>query len=548
MRMVITALILTAVTNSAGVSQQVDRQELRKILKLPRVQIDYGIEFSATRGFVFSHGPSETQAEVEALRKAMKGTSADAERHSRLGPLYAELGDRDQEKEAFTRAVELYRQRAKSRPRDDRILAQLGQALSETGQNDEAEAVLRRAVERSPREAKAWLALGRFLEGQTLRAFLAEKTDEGLTFGPFLARILSKRPTSVQLARAKGLLDEARRSFDTAVAAAPKDPEAYGQRGLFRTWGGLLMRLIPLLQGSEADLVAALKDGPDRLFAEAMSPAALQDFRQVARLRPGDYQAITAAALFEVMSFLSHNGRSVEGPKHGLQAAFPAEIQQSLRGAASRLEKLAQGRGRQAPPAAEALGALQYSFMDEPAAAEKSLRRAVALDSTRDRSWDLLAALMLDTERYPDLATLCEERLRHKDSARGRILLAKAYEKLDDWDRVEEQVRASLKLEPEDFRANLALVVVLLKRGDDASLRRQAELRLLKARDSLPQAPTRGQVSDYTLTLGIYLALDGDREGTLRELERVLTIAPDNKEARTAWELLRESARTAEKA
>jgi tetratricopeptide (TPR) repeat protein len=180
---------------------------------------------------------------------------------------------------------------------------------------------------------------------------------------------------------------------------------------------------------------------------------------------------------------------------------------------------------------------LQF-FAGDSTGAETSLRRALTLDPSREQAWDMLTSLTAEAKRYEDLVSLCEERLKRKDIARTRLLLAYTYEKLNRLDQAEEQVQAALKLEPEDFTANLALAVLLLKRSDDVAVLSRAGELLNKAGEIIRESPTPVQWMDYSTTGGIYLALRGSLEEARQQLKRVLEYDLHNEAAREALEAL----------
>ncbi len=100
--------------------------------------------------------------------------------------------------------------------------------------------------------------------------------------------------------------------------------------------------------------------------------------------------------------------------------------------------------------------------------------------------------------------------------------------------KAEEQVQAALKLEPNDFTANLALAALLIRRSSDASTLLQAGERLAQAGQVLKESPPHQQWVAYALTRGVYLALHGDVEAAEKQLKQILAHDEDNEDAKEA--------------
>jgi hypothetical protein len=141
-----------------------------------------------------------------------------------------------------------------------------------------------------------------------------------------------------------------------------------------------------------------------------------------------------------------------------------------------------------------------------------NLRRAVALQPGREQAWESLAGTLASNGRYDELLALCEDRVRVRDTSRSHLLLAKAFEKLKQWDNCEAEARIAAQMATNDFTANLSVAALVLKRsGTDKELLAEADQWLARSESTLnkmarPQR-TRQQVFDFTVTRGIYFAL-----------------------------------------
>jgi tetratricopeptide (TPR) repeat protein len=206
--------------------------------------------------------------------------------------------------------------------------------------------------------------------------------------------------------------------------------------------------------------------------------------------------------------------------------ALPDKSQRSIREAVTRLENLAEDSDPQlAAGALEALGILQGQILHEPLGAISNLHRALALDPSRDQAWEALVAVLAQSGRFEELLSVCEDRLKQKDTPRAHLLLAKAYEKLKLWDESEAEILVAVKQEPNNFTATLALAALMLKHTSDDSFLPEANTWLGRSEMLLNQtpAPERNlqQVIDLTLTRSIYFALT-DEVATAREFAQAV--------------------------
>ena len=119
---------------------------------------------------------------------------------------------------------------------------------------------------------------------------------------------------------------------------------------------------------------------------------------------------------------------------------------------------------------------------------------------------------------------------------RGHLLLAKAFERLGQWEDCEEQVLAAMGDAPNDFALNLAYAALLLRRGHDANLLSEANDWLTRAELLASKAPssqrTRQQIIDLTLTRSIYFALTDEVDAARQWANAVISQDKENKTAR----------------
>ncbi len=473
-----------------GATPEVGKDALRNLVHLPTITFQPNWSFDPERGFTFGSTDEDVTTQINTLREGFKHNNSDAEAFEQLGELYTIIHDADNAVKSSTRAVELYRERLEQQPDDPVILADLGSALRGAGKLPEAESVLRKAVQLAPKDWKCRVALGRLLDA-------AARQD--IYDRPPMA---SDRPTATEVALAQNRLTEAGDDFDRAVAAAPEEGEVYLRRAFHLCLRASILKQIRVAEGEQPDEV----DLADNSF----SPEALADLQHASRLAPRNYNRMGSEVLFEIYTVCAHRGH-MDWAEFSWNS-LPDKSQRSLHDALTRLENLGQDSDAQvASGALEVLGVLQGPVLHESRSCVTTLRRAVALDAAREQGAEILVGTLAQTGRYDELLDFCEDRVKQKDTARNHLLLAKAYEKLKQWDDAEAEALEALRQSPTNLTASLDLAALLLRRSQDSDVLVDANDWLTRAEGLLGQATAaeRSQqlVIDLTLLRSIYFAL-----------------------------------------
>lgn len=467
-----------------GATPEVGKDALRKLVRMPSITFESAWTFDAEHGFTLGSHEHDTLAEISRLRLQLRHDPSDAELQLRIGDLYSRINDHVSARKACGRAAEYFRQRVEAQPDDALLLAGFGRALQGAGKSDEAESVLRKAVAIAPKEWHCHVALGRFLDADARR------------------NLSSEHLSSSRVALARRQLDEAGKSFEEGVKLAPKEGEVYFRRGMHRSISAMLLNEIRIADGEPRQEVLAANG--------QFSQAALDDLKQASRLRPNDFALMGNVALFEIYTINSREGR-MNWADFSLNS-LPEQTQRSIRGLEARLESLGQDPDpRTASGALEVLGILQGPVLREPGNCIATLRRAVAIDPSCEQAWDILAANLARSRRFDELVAICEDRVRRQESARSHLMLAKAFEKTRQWEASENEILETLRLEPNNFTANLAEAALILRRNPDDNGLTDANNWLSRSERLLGDVPLgqRNQLSiiELTLTRSIYFAL-----------------------------------------
>ena len=518
-----------------GAAPARDQDRLRKLVRLPRLSFQVGLNFDPIRGLVVEAGRSSAARDIADIRKLMHGDSADAPRYYEIGIFLLEMGDVPRATQSFGRAVSLYRQQSADQSTDGSVLTAFGDALAAAGELAEAERVLRQAVALAPKDWSCHLALGRLL---TLRALSVGSLEGRAPAQPaelsgLVGELSRTKPSAQQLEKAQKAADDAIGSLDRAVELAPTESRAYVGRASGRSTRSLLQAVVRMASGDDSD--------PTKLWIGALSKDALSDLQQAAKLDPTSSTAISTAVWFEVFSIGMERGfsRMDEIMSGSLWSSMPDETRRNLGRAMDRLADIGQApEPRQAAGDLEKLGMIQYLIVRDLRGGESTLRRAVSLDPGRDQAWETLTVLLVSSERSADLVAVCQDRLKAEESARNRVLLAKAYEHLNQVDRVLAEASTAQKRYPEDPLVNLTLAAAVLKASDDSGDLRPVARYLNKCQQALGDPPPRDMVLNLLLLQGLYYGLVEMHEEARASLHQLLELDRSNAEAKEALQVI----------
>lgn len=518
------SMLAVVVLTSVAAGDEFEKSRLRQVVQFPAPSIDFGVGFSGKYGFYLKgYRPNEAD-EIKSLRKAMKGDASDAERYYRMAILYGAFNPKA--KEPIRKCLRLLRRQIKIDPNNGYLHAQLGRALArqwafenderQRELNKEAEVFLRKGVKFAPKDWRCWVALGEYLYGNGMLMFTNKQNHfhiQGIEAGNgqprFKADFLKKAPTPKQVKKFAALCAEARACFDKAVAAAPDNPQPYLKRTGFSYIAAIFEQSIGIHHGKQdktegfptAEMVSDLQEAADR--------------------RPNNPAVIGMAILLTL-------ARNRSTPV--VQAAAKPD-DPFLKKSFNRLEKLAEKKGTRAAEAAEILRIYHLAVDQDDQRARRAFERAVALNPARDLAWDFLFMLVATSEGTKAATALCERRLKAKDNAHNRFLLASFYFATKEYAKSEKQLAIALKREANDLPCNLALAAVLLRRDDPKSLARAGE-QLRKIEKLLKGKASASDRSFYTNTRAIHLALTGHSKQAKKLLEGNLKRNPRNSYAR----------------
>src|SRR5260221_59681 len=123
MRAIMVLAWLLAALSVRGVTPELGKEKLRKLVRLPAIVFQAEWEFDPERGFVLGSGDREAQARISEIRKELTADAGDAERYENLGELYTSVSDLKNAESAWDTAAGLYRRRGGVEPENGVVLA-----------------------------------------------------------------------------------------------------------------------------------------------------------------------------------------------------------------------------------------------------------------------------------------------------------------------------------------------------------------------------------------------------------------------------------------
>jgi tetratricopeptide (TPR) repeat protein len=490
--------LLVCVLGIAGSASAggVDKAKVRELLHLPESHVTFGFCFDGFGGFFLPSDIDELPDQIAALQQALSADATNAEQWSQLSELCWRAGRTELAKEAKAKAEALFRERVAAAPEDGFTLARLSEALP-AAEHAEAEKLLNRSLGLAPRDWRCWRARGRYLLSRGVSTLLGPKAEtQSLDFNGLISLIKETRPGPEQTAAAQKLFDEARECHQRAIALAPHEPQVYIERAEVAYYRAVLHYASSLAQNDLGD------------FNGLASPEIAADVQKAAQLSTGDYRALGAGVLFELMVLAAKNPGAYAKEDQKVMDLLPADTRERTQAALQRLEGYAASKDPVvAAGALETLGILKFILYNDPADGARIFRRAVILRPCRAFSWNMLIAMLARTEDEKATLAACKEWVEKQDCLQSRMMLAKSYEHLNDPGTAEEQIRLAIRQGPRNFEATFSLAVILLKYGTKEAALDEAGGLLANLERSLGENPSPEWKANYVVLQSAYLAL-----------------------------------------
>jgi tetratricopeptide (TPR) repeat protein len=281
----------------------------------------------------------------------------------------------------------------------------------------------------------------------------------------------------------------------------------------------------------DTSMESVASEGTARAFPDAPM---LADLRRAAELTTTNGFLIGMSATFQL--WFEKGGEFDPAPGAawaGGSEAGKAHVRDQL----ARLERLTEsGSARVAGAAGAASATVRLLLMGDFSRAEREARGSLARYPDGDGALEVVIACLVLQEKWGELASVAEERLRHKESTRLRMMLAKSFERRSLWKEARAQVERAAIAAPGDFFVLLAGVALALRDSagpsdTEAVLKRMADMKAgpFDAADAELQAY-------FEFLHGIAYGLAGDLAEARRHFRRLLAAHPGNPDYRKAME------------
>jgi tetratricopeptide (TPR) repeat protein len=528
MKRIFLAISLVAALSLHAAAPPRGNDRLRELVVFPEmnVGITFYLYFQGNKWVVSEN--LNLPDEISRVREELKQQPNDIKQLLRMGNLLESNGETNESQSYYQKAEPLCRNKAVANPQDGLSLNDLGEALWELGKHDEAESVYRKATLVSSNEWRCWIGLGNFLANEDFFLMFPENLRGQAVPSCQMPsqEVLDYRPSADALTKSETSLIEASRCFDRAMRLSPQESEVFFQRAGYlcsSNWQNCFFR--HFRDNEKIEFAAWLT-----AFCSKESIANLQ---KAAELSPKKYEYISFAAYFEWVN------ATKQADITNITFTFntlPDTTRQSIHDAMTRLENLSEDSDKKtAAGALQNLGMLNVLFGNSPAAATE-LRRAVSLDPTREQSWDLLLGSLVDSASPDELVTICESRLKYKDSARNHLLLAKILTNQKKWDKATEQAEIADKLATNNIVSPLLIAAIALKQSDQTNYLSVAKINLNRAFIFLQNTPTSQARAthwrEFMLDGAILSALNNEPQFAIDWVNRVLKYFPNDEQAK----------------
>jgi tetratricopeptide (TPR) repeat protein len=495
----------------AGMAQEDIAKQLQSSLKLPigSVKLTFGFRFALERTdflvtgnpFTVSPPPEVLRIEREKLEGQLSGDLVkDAPLYLHIAKLSSELGEKERAEREWQRAFEAFQALVKKEPKNWKWHIYMSEALSGLGKEKEADALLEETAKRFRKQWQVWMAVGINRWIRPMRNFVSKMESVA---EDALQTLKGEGTTDLEIWGAKilGLIEPIRKGFRDALPCwerahklAPDEP-------------------VPLLALSLAYYSMSMLENNARQQEKWIEKAKKTAWEAAERKKLNPF-CIAWAILLE------------GSPESRAFSDVSPELERRIEQAINRLEQLVKSENQ---PLLWALLGVIYLFNEKETKASECFKVAIALEPEQWVWHEWLFAANMARQRFQEALQIAEDYLSRNDFPRPRLMAAVAAEKLGDWEKVEEHIKAALQKDENDFYANLSMVVVELKKGEPKEAVQRAQH--YWERISKLSPPDDDAKAAQKAIQGVMMAMAGHYEEAKSTLREVLEKHPIAKEA-----------------
>lgn len=520
------SLLALTVLAASGIQRPDTKTALRNLARLPRVEVRVSFDFDADRGFVAFRTSKDPTLALTDLRAKLIANPNDPRLILESAATRLDAGDQPASRRDLQRASEALRKRLDVEPGNTRLRLDLASALHGLGRQAETESILREAVKLNPRSVTNWIALSSFMEARAWEVASGLSNWKGRRpYSELCRAVLRLEPNTETADRAARYLDE---SLTAAQESARLDDESAPAQH----------RLAVAIAAQDCfDLLRRRLGGRDfsapLVDTLVFSSRALPALEKASALEPENPTRLATVLLWRGLAEAADQRIPVsEFSKRSLWDALSQDGKHKLEAG---LEELDHFSGSSAEGlAAQALGVLRFTLRNDFRGAADDLRNAIEFVPDSEQLWETLTATLIRAQDYFELVAVCEARVLVRSTPRNRLLLAKAHEKLGNFDRAESEITIALAANGNDFNSNLAMANILLRESTNDFVSPRVRQSLVAAERAIRGNATGQQLVDLALAQSIYHGLTDDLDRAREILKAALAYAKDHPEVTAA--------------
>ena len=497
-RYLLLLLLLCAGVGSLAPTPPRSKARLLELVVAPKIDLQFNFGYDARTTLSDLTNEANLSDQISSRRRDVRQSPNDTRLLIQLGWLLDKNSETNEARRFFQQAATMAEGRVTARPNDGLALVNWGDACDELDKKELAEKEYRMATQVSSNDWRCWAALGQFLDRQT-RLILYPTNFAGLlaSSSPEIAR-----PTPDKMERAIKSKTEAALCFDRAVSSSPQEADVY----LLRAWHKCGDEAHDYLLRYYRNELKLDRKALGTLIGMGIAKSAIPDLQKAATLQPQVCQLVGLAAWFELVAIaMTPLTGGTETPTQF--SDFPESSQRIIKNAIAQLTELSQGNDtKRTALALEYLGILRAMTQENEELAVADLRRAVALNPDREQAWDMLLASILESASPEEFAAVCEDRLKHKKSARNHLIFAKALFRRGSFEKATGEAKSAIKLETNNVPAQLMLCAALVRQDKGEAGEEELASAFAKAAELVKStnAPERG---DWWLVYGLNVAI-----------------------------------------
>lgn len=492
------------------------KASLRSLVRFPRLEPHFSLDFDADRGFTafdISRDPSVVATET---REKLTGGAEDAKTYLEIASLRNAASDANATRD-FQRAADGFRKRLDFEPSNARLRIDLATALHGAGRAPEAESQFREAI-RLAANVTNQIAFSQFLEARAWEIAADVSNWRGRRpYAELCWRMLQRQPSTETADRAGRLLNESLGAAREAVRLDGESPNAHHRLAVAIAAKDCFDRMRRRVSGQDSS--------SEPIENSIYSEAALPDLDKAAELDPDNPIRLATAILWRGLAHAAQKRIAIRDS--GLWDSLPDAARRKIETGLETLEQFADSSKSGA--AAEALGTLRFVLQNDLRGAADDLRSAIGAIPDAEQLWETLSLVLKRAEDDFEYAAICEARVMIRPSARNRVLLAAAHDKIGNSGRALQELGFAVALNSSDFAANVGLAALLIRETDDnEEISPRVRQALVNAERGIRNSGGGSQLVDLALVQSIYYALVDEPERARDILKAALAYDKDD--------------------